>query len=149
MQRVDGKISSYEVRLQHRDGSVVPVLITGVPRFVDGQYAGSIAVITDLTERKRMEHEVNVQRDFASQVISAMGLGLSVTGAERHLEFVNPALAEMLGYEIEELVGKFGDEFILGEERGIQVEQQMSRRAGQAATSVRFLCAAIVVRKSR
>ncbi len=134
LQRVDGKISSYEVRLQHRDGSLVPVQITGVPRFVDGQYAGSIAVITDLTERKEMEHEVNVQRDFANQIISAMGMGLSVSSANRELVYVNPAMAEILREDADQLVGKFTDNFVVPDERGMQQKQQDLRRGGQAST---------------
>ena len=54
-QRSSGQTSSYETRLQGADGHEVYALITGVPRYRDGQFAGAIAVVTDLTERRQME----------------------------------------------------------------------------------------------
>jgi len=47
--------STYELRLRHRDGHPIPVLITSVPRWSEGKQIGAISVITDLTERKRAE----------------------------------------------------------------------------------------------
>lgn len=52
-----GQSSSYEAALVHADGHLVDVLITGVPRWEGNKINGSIAVITDLTERKRAEQE--------------------------------------------------------------------------------------------
>lgn len=56
--RMQGETSTYETRLVHTDGHLVPVMITGVPRWADGQYAGAITVITDLTERYQREREM-------------------------------------------------------------------------------------------
>ncbi|HNB52805.1 MAG TPA: diguanylate cyclase, partial [Anaerolineales bacterium] len=53
-----GLTTSYETRLVRADGSLVPVLITGAPRWRGNLMDGSIAVITDLTERKQMEAEL-------------------------------------------------------------------------------------------
>lgn len=52
-----GQTSSYEATLVHANGHIVDVLITGVPRWEGNKINGSIAVITDLTERKRAEQE--------------------------------------------------------------------------------------------
>lgn len=56
--RIAGKTSTYETRLRRLDGSVAHVLITGVPRLIDGRYVGAIAAITDLTEQKKVEEEL-------------------------------------------------------------------------------------------
>jgi len=56
--RQSGISSTYESRLRRTDGSVAHVLITGVPRESQGEYAGAIAVITDLTEQKQAEDEL-------------------------------------------------------------------------------------------
>lgn len=53
--RETGISSTYESRLIHKDGREVPVTITAVPRAQDGKIIGTIAVITDLTNRKRTE----------------------------------------------------------------------------------------------
>ncbi len=52
---------TYETRLRHSDGHEVPVLITDVPRLVDGKVAGAIAVITDITEREQAEEKIRRQ----------------------------------------------------------------------------------------
>lgn len=55
--------SSYETSLRHRDGTLVYAMITGVPRFEQGVHAGSIATITDLTERRKSEEELRELND--------------------------------------------------------------------------------------
>ncbi len=59
-----GETTSYETRLRRRDGSEVFVLITGVPRMQNGKYTGSISVITDLTERRRMENALRKSEEM-------------------------------------------------------------------------------------
>lgn len=55
--RHEGKSSSYELRLQRPDGIAVPVLVTGVPVMEGGKFGGTIAVITDISAQKRVEHQ--------------------------------------------------------------------------------------------
>ena len=50
-----GKSNTYETCLKRSNGDTIYGLITAVPRWNDGRYAGSIAVVTDLTERKQAE----------------------------------------------------------------------------------------------
>jgi PAS domain S-box-containing protein len=57
----------YETRLKRADGTPLYVLVTGVPLFQDGKLSGSIAVVTDLTERKQAEAAVAQARDQAIQ----------------------------------------------------------------------------------
>ncbi|HNK62590.1 MAG TPA: PAS domain S-box protein [Anaerolineales bacterium] len=62
-QRMAGLTSTYESQLLRKDGSIAQVLITGVARkSMDGKYAGTIAVITDLTEEKRVQHELKAAK---------------------------------------------------------------------------------------
>ncbi|MDQ1301604.1 MAG: hypothetical protein QG637_1526 [Chloroflexota bacterium] len=60
-----GVSSIYETRLRRFDGSILYALITGAPRTRDGRVIGSIIVVTDLTERKRMEEALALARDQA------------------------------------------------------------------------------------
>ena len=50
-----GETTSCETRLRRADGGIVHALITGSPRWRAGQIMGSVAVVTDLTERQQME----------------------------------------------------------------------------------------------
>lgn len=53
--RQSGITSTYESVLIHKSGRDVPVTITGVPRWQQGQVTGTIAVVTDLTLQKQTE----------------------------------------------------------------------------------------------
>jgi PAS domain S-box-containing protein len=64
LQRKRGESTTYETRLKHKDGHEVHVMITGVPRWRTGKVSGTIAVVTDLTERNMVEE---VLRESESQ----------------------------------------------------------------------------------
>ncbi|MBK8934167.1 MAG: PAS domain S-box protein [Chloroflexi bacterium] len=67
-QRGTGETTTYETRLVQKDGGILYALLTGVPRWVDGRSAGSVTVITDMTERKLMEQEMLHARDRAVEL---------------------------------------------------------------------------------
>ncbi len=79
--RIRGLVSTYESRLRHVDGSEVFVLITGVPRYINGAYAGSITTITDLSERHRIEKEL---RQAYSEALSASQLKTAFLATMSH-----------------------------------------------------------------
>ncbi len=56
--RLMGRSSSYQIQLVRPDGATLPVMVTGVPRMERGRLAGTIAVVTDLSEQKRVEHQM-------------------------------------------------------------------------------------------
>lgn len=88
----------------------------------------------ELVERKKIEAELQAQRDFATQVINAMGQGLTVTNAGGRFEFVNSAYARMFGYEPADLIGKNPQDVTLPEDRAALNEQREMRQAGKATT---------------
>jgi PAS domain S-box-containing protein len=60
-QRSQGKTGIYTSRILSVDGSKTDVLVTAVPRLVDGQPDGAYCVLTDISERRRLEeHRVQM-----------------------------------------------------------------------------------------
>lgn len=55
--RKQGQTTTYSGTIRKKDGSALPVLVTGAPRVKTGEYAGTIASFTDMTEIKRAEAE--------------------------------------------------------------------------------------------
>lgn len=99
--RRTGKSSVYETRLLKRDGGEIRVLISAVPRFTDGEFSGSIAVITDISQRARIEQmTASLQRKLTFEELTAH---LAAT-------FMNMPSGE-LGDAIQETLGKLGELF--------------------------------------
>ncbi len=86
-----GEKVNYETLLKRADGSGLDVLVTAVPRYQDGQIIGTISVITDLTERKRIERLKNefistVSHELRTPLTSIRGsLGLVIGGVAGEL----------------------------------------------------------------
>ena len=62
--RAAGEKSTYETKLKRADGTPIFAHITGAPRLQGGKHAGSITVVTDLSERKKLEQAL---RDLATR----------------------------------------------------------------------------------
>jgi len=69
-QRQQGKTSSYETLLRHKDGSLIPVMVTGVPRQMANEINGSITVVTDLRQRRHLEEELLWLQNFRDLLLS-------------------------------------------------------------------------------
>jgi PAS domain S-box-containing protein len=59
----DFSIDRNEARLIRRDGTLMDALVVVAPLMVDGEYAGSLAAYTDVSETRRMERELHQVRD--------------------------------------------------------------------------------------
>jgi PAS domain S-box-containing protein len=123
----------YDVRhaIEWPDGRRVLLSINATPLFDEiGQVNGMVAMVEDITERKQAEQELQAQRDFAMQVMNAMGQGLTVTDEERRFEFINPAYARMTGYLPEGLIGKTPYDVTLPEDHAILDQARVQRLEG-------------------
>lgn len=57
--RSKGQSSRYTVKVRKKDGGEVFLLVSGVPRFDEkGKFTGTIAIVYDITERKKLEKEL-------------------------------------------------------------------------------------------
>lgn len=74
--RQQGITDRYELELSKKNGERFPVLVSGSPR-IDartGAYMGSLAVFSDITERKQAEALNQIQRNLALKLSAAVGL---------------------------------------------------------------------------
>jgi PAS domain S-box-containing protein len=103
--RKQGLADRYELEMVRKDNACLSVLVSGAPRFLEGSYIGSLAVISDITERKRMVDELRKLKEFNEGIIQNMYEGVGIQDEQGRFTFVNPAMADMLGYTPEELIG--------------------------------------------
>ncbi len=92
------------------------------------------AAQTEVAERRRAEQAAQLERDFALQVMNAMGQGLTVTDADNRFEYVNPAYAHMTGYTREELIGKTPLDFTASADHAVLAQARARRLAGETST---------------
>lgn len=84
-----------------KDGSEFPVEISLSPIEIDNQ-AFVIAGVVDITERKRVEREMQL----AAMVYRAIGEAIMVADADNRIVAVNPSFTLLTGYTEQEAVGQ-------------------------------------------
>lgn len=99
-----------------------------------GQILKLSGIVQDITERKQAEEELQRQRDFAVQVMNAMGQGLTVTGSDGLFEYVNPAYARMIGRSPEDLIGNSPQDVTDEEGHLILASAHAQRLAAETST---------------
>lgn len=95
------------------------------------EVVGFQSVARDITRRRQIESELQAQRDFAQQILTHMGQGVTMVDAEGRFLYVNPAYAQMLGYNQEEVVGKTPFDFVHYDDLVILEEAQNRRQVGE------------------
>jgi PAS domain S-box-containing protein len=142
-QHLHGETSALEceLRVRHKHGHWVWVLTRGkiVARGDDDGSRWMSGTHMDISDRKRVEQELQAQRDFATHIINTMGQGLAVADAEGNFEFVNPVYARLVGCASTDLIGKHISNVTVAEDCAFQAEKTAECRTGKTATyEVRF-----------
>lgn len=88
-------------------------------------------LLQKIVEQEHTENELQQQRDFAMQVMNALGQGVSVTNEDSRFEYINPAFARILGYSREKILGKRPYEFTLPDDYHILKQARSVRRTGE------------------
>jgi PAS domain S-box-containing protein len=99
----DGKVHqiSNEV-FWRKDGTSFPVEYTSTPIKESGKLAGAVVVFKDITERKKTEHALYLNK----LVLDSAGEGVLGLCLEGTTTFVNHAAEQMTGYTSQEIIGK-------------------------------------------
>ncbi len=104
-QVVAGREVALETVRRCKDGSLLDVSILGAPIKVgSGQVAG-YAIYRDITERKRAEKALKESEKKYRTLVESAQEGIGFTDPDENIIFVNEALAELLAYKKEELLG--------------------------------------------
>jgi diguanylate cyclase (GGDEF)-like protein/PAS domain S-box-containing protein len=98
-----GKGGHYEFRFWHKDCRICWCSINSTAlQDEQGNFIGAFAMLTDITERKRAEYEMQL----AALVYQASSQAMMVTDENNCIITVNPAFSEVTGYTQEEVLGK-------------------------------------------
>ncbi len=135
MLRVIGRgerIRRYDTVHTRKDGTLIDVSLTVSPiKSKSGETTGVALVVRDISERKRVERALLESERGYRRLLENLHEGIWIVDAEGRTTFVNPRMAEMLGYAVDEMNRK--PLFSFMDERGVEIWKGHSeRRTGGA-----------------
>jgi len=118
-----------EVRLVRKDESgMLGLLKTSPIRDAEGNYLGTLGMLTDLTLHKQAEEALRKSEEQYRQIVEATTDGIIKTDEAAKILFVNRRYAQMLGYEPGEMIGTSAFDFMSAAAKLIAVESVQRRR---------------------
>jgi two-component system NtrC family sensor kinase len=128
MMERDGRVIDYEVEFKCKDGSTIPILLTGHARY-DRQenIIGYEGMNVDLTHRKLMEKELREAYDFMNKIVQSSPDSITATDMKGNILIWNQAAEETLGYTASEVIGKMNISKIYPEGVARKVMQMLRR----------------------
>lgn len=117
--RRGGKDAIYERRFRHRDGSVVWTIVSATSlQDPEGGFAGSFAMFTDITERKRVEEALRSERDRMQRYLDTANTVIVALDPSGRITMINRFGADLLGRPEEDLLGRNWFETVLPRPEG-------------------------------
>src|SRR5207245_1417877 len=116
---------------------MVPVAYTSAPLRMNGQVVGTVVTFRDVTERKRAEEALRQSEEQYRRIVETANEGIIIVDADDNIAFANQQMAEMLGYTVDEILGRPMDAFLDEEGRQIFEAAMERRRRGIKEQSVR------------
>lgn len=100
-----GKISDYSIQGKKKDGTTIWVSMNVQWIFdKDGNVIGTEGVVRDISERIRLENEIEESRKKFELMLESISVGIFLT-SEHHvkIDYINSHFTQMLGYDISDV----------------------------------------------
>ena len=92
------------------------------------------AVIRDITERKRAEEIILESEEKYRSIVETANEGIWLTDLETRAIYVNRQMAEMLGYTVDEMLGRPIFDFIFDDDLADAKHKYVQRKSGKSET---------------
>jgi PAS domain S-box-containing protein len=110
--RHPGEVVGFGCRLRHRDGTWRHIEGTGVNLLHDPAVGGVVVNSRDVTERKAVEAERDLERRVLDALIDQLPVGVMFRDREGRYTQANRRIAAIIGVEREQLAGLSGDDMV-------------------------------------
>ncbi|MGH8766132.1 MAG: sensor histidine kinase [Burkholderiales bacterium] len=128
---------SYEIKIATRGGPRSTIYHKVTFPGADGEVAGLMGTIIDVTGRKRAKRALRESEERFRQTFELAGSGIAHVDLQGRFQRVNRSLARILGYAAEELVGRTVKEVSHPDDRNLTDTGRGDLRAG-ASESAHF-----------
>ena len=118
------------IEFRHRDGRTAPYLTSITSVTIAGRTA-YLAVANDVSARQKAEAALSTTEANYRRIVETAQEGIFVFDAEWRLSFCNARFAQMLGYGLDEILGRPISEFILETDRTAHTDRRNRQTAGQ------------------
>ncbi|MCK4380065.1 MAG: PAS domain S-box protein, partial [Candidatus Lokiarchaeota archaeon] len=106
IKRRDGESQPYELMWTRKDGQKIYTIMAPKPLIdAEGNYIGSFAVITNITERITAEQKLKESEERYRNLIESVPFSIALIDQQGKIIYCNPATEKLLGYKREELLG--------------------------------------------
>ena len=99
-----------------------------------GEVIGITGAAINITERKRTEEALAASEERFRRIVETAAEGIMIQDAEGRITLANRRLAELLGYRLEELVGRLSFDFLHEDDVDRGRRSFQSRKTGDSAT---------------
>jgi len=105
--RKKGVTSRYEIKLYCKNGDPRIVQVSASPFWdADENFAGTLAIIMDVTERKKMEEKLRESEEKFRGMAERSFDAIAIVNLEGNITYASPSVGKVLGYPQNEVVGK-------------------------------------------
>jgi PAS domain S-box-containing protein len=129
-----GLPSEMDVELKKRGGEVFQGRIRMNLLDQDAPARGTICTVTDITEQKLIEKSLRDSEEKYRLLVEKALEGI-IVAQDGLLKFANRAGAEIVGYEVDELITKSFTDFLHPQDRNMVLERHKRRLAGEQIES--------------
>ena len=152
-----------ESRRKRKDGSVFDVSILGAPIFQEGKLIGVYAIYRDISERKKAEDEILLQKTYLERLFNSAPEAIVLHDNDDRIINVNDEFTRMFGYSREEAVGRQINDLVTSRElrseagqiserirngERVELESKRNRKDG-TPFDVSILCAPIIYNRKQ
>ena len=123
-----------ELIFKRQDGRLFPGEMTSVI-FRSKEELRTCMIIRDISEQRQFQEALQESEEKYRHLIERAGDGIGI-GQDRKLKYVNPRLAQILDYEVEELIGLPFADFFMPDEIPKVVDRYTRRMAGEEVPSI-------------
>jgi PAS domain S-box-containing protein len=101
------KVQQYEISRIKKDGKLIDVSLSLSPVYDTSGKLTAISIIArDITERKKMEEKLRESEEKYRNIVETSNEGIIIVDNEAIITYANKKMADMIGYTLEESVGR-------------------------------------------